>query len=60
MGRLPRLSMLSIAVRQANLVLKAPHPSGLSAYKGFWGCKHFSQANAYLGPDNAIDWDLRS
>ena len=52
--------MLTIAVRQANLVLKAPHPSGLSAYKGFWGCKHFSQANAYLGPDNAIDWDLRS
>jgi uracil-DNA glycosylase len=29
-------------------VLKAPHPSPLSAHRGFLGCKHFSQANAYL------------
>uniref|UniRef100_UPI0040480B7B uracil-DNA glycosylase n=2 Tax=Roseivirga sp. TaxID=1964215 RepID=UPI0040480B7B len=31
-----------------NLILKAPHPSPLSSYRGFFGCKHFSQANAYL------------
>jgi uracil-DNA glycosylase len=31
-----------------HLVLKAPHPSPLSAYQGFLGCKHFSQANDYL------------
>lgn len=31
-----------------HLVLKAPHPSPLSSYRGFFGCKHFSQANAYL------------
>lgn len=31
-----------------NCVLTAPHPSPLSAYRGFLGCKHFSQANAYL------------
>ena len=31
-----------------HLVLKAPHPSPLSAYQGFFGCKHFSQANAFL------------
>jgi uracil-DNA glycosylase len=31
-----------------NLVLTAAHPSPLSAYKGFLGCKHFSQANEYL------------
>lgn len=31
-----------------NLILKAVHPSPLSAYRGFFGCKHFSQANAYL------------
>ncbi len=31
-----------------HLVLKAPHPSPLSAYRGFFGCKHFSQANNYL------------
>lgn len=31
-----------------NLILKAPHPSPLSAYRGFFGCHHFSQANQYL------------
>lgn len=31
-----------------HLVLKAPHPSPLSAYRGFFGCKHFSKANDYL------------
>jgi uracil-DNA glycosylase len=31
-----------------NLILKAPHPSPLSAYRGFMGCGHFSIANAYL------------
>jgi uracil-DNA glycosylase len=33
---------------EKHLVLKAAHPSPLSAYNGFYGCKHFSQANAYL------------
>ncbi len=31
-----------------HLVLQAPHPSPLSAYRGFFGCKHFSRANAWL------------
>lgn len=31
-----------------NCILRAPHPSPLSAYRGFFGCKHFSQANQYL------------
>ena len=31
-----------------NLILKSVHPSPLSAYRGFFGCKHFSQANNYL------------
>lgn len=31
-----------------HLVLIAPHPSPLSAYRGFFGCKHFSQTNEYL------------
>lgn len=31
-----------------NFVLKSVHPSPLSVYRGFFGCKHFSQANAYL------------
>lgn len=31
-----------------NLILSAPHPSPLSSYRGFFGCKHFSKANDYL------------
>jgi uracil-DNA glycosylase len=34
--------------RKRHLVLTAPHPSPLSAYRGFFGCKHFSKANRYL------------
>lgn len=34
--------------RQRHLVLTSPHPSPLSAYRGFFGNRHFSQANAYL------------
>ena len=34
--------------RSKHLVLEAPHPSPLSAYRGFFGCQHFSKANAYL------------
>ena len=45
---------------EKNLILKSPHPSPLSAYKGFFGCKHFSKANAYLKQQeiSAIDWQL--
>lgn len=41
-----------------HLLLKAPHPSPLSAYQGFFGCKHFSQANAFLEGKgiNAVKW----
>lgn len=37
-----------VADASKNLVLKSVHPSPLSVYRGFFGCKHFSQANAYL------------
>jgi len=39
-------------------VLKSPHPSPFSAYQGFFGCKHFSQANEYLTRSGReeIDW----
>jgi uracil-DNA glycosylase len=43
-----------------HLVLKAPHPSPLSASRGFFGCRHFSKANAYLiqqGLD-PVEWQL--
>lgn len=41
-----------------NLVLKAPHPSPLSSYRGFFGSKPFSQTNAYLTEhgQSGIDW----
>jgi len=43
-----------------HLVLKAPHPSPLSAHSGFLGCKHFSKANAFLESRGLapIDWAL--
>ena len=43
-----------------HLVLKAPHPSPLSAYNGFFGCRHFSKANAFLKQNGLppIDWGL--
>lgn len=37
-----------IADPARNLVLRSVHPSPLSVYRGFFGCRHFSQANAYL------------
>ena len=42
-----------------HLVLEAPHPSPLSAYRGFFGSKHFSQANAFLKRNDVeiIHWD---
>ena len=46
--------------RHRHLVLTAPHPSPLSAYRGFFGCRHFSQANAYLAQHGIapIDWQI--
>jgi uracil-DNA glycosylase len=41
-----------------HLILNAPHPSPLSAHTGFFGCRHFSKANAYLEAKGrgAVDW----
>ena len=45
-------------IEKQHLVLKAPHPSPLSAYRGFFGCKHFSKANEFLKSirKEPIDW----
>jgi uracil-DNA glycosylase len=45
-----------------HLVLKAAHPSGLSASRGFFGCKHFSKTNEYLEQHgkSPVDWALIS
>ncbi len=47
-----------IAPERGHLILEAPHPSPLSAYRGFFGCRHFSKANAYLKSKGIqeIDW----
>ena len=41
-------------------VLRAPHPSPLSAHRGFFGCRHFSRTNSYLEStgQQPIDWSL--
>lgn len=46
--------------KQKHLVLKAPHPSPLSAYRGFIGCRHFSICNEFLNKSqkNAINWQI--
>lgn len=43
-----------------HLTLKAPHPSPLSAHSGFFGCRHFSKANAFLESNGLkpVDWAL--
>lgn len=45
-----------------HLILKAPHPSPLSAYRGFFGCKHFSKANEFLTSNGctSIDWQIEN
>lgn len=45
-----------------HLVLKAPHPSPLSAYRGFFGCRHFSQCNEFLIKNGIepIDWQIEN
>ena len=48
--------------RARHCVLTAPHPSPLSAHRGFLGCRHFSQANAFLEANQRqpVDWSLSS
>ena len=50
----------SVIDRRKHLVLKAPHPSPLSAHRGFLGCRHFSKANDYLQEhgQQPIDWSV--
>lgn len=45
-----------------HLILTAPHPSPLSAYRGFFGCRHFSKANEFLSQRGIapIDWQIEN
>ncbi len=49
----------ALVTNKNHYVLKAAHPSPLSAYNGFFGCKHFSKANDFLEKD-AIDWQIEN
>lgn len=53
-------SKASMIDRSRHLVLEAPHPSPLSAHHGFFGCRHFSQANRFLEAHgrSGIDWQI--
>ncbi len=58
----PAQAKASMLNNPKHLVLKAPHPSPLSAYRGFFGCKHFSQTNAFLveNGETPIDWQIEN
>ncbi|MEG2923632.1 MAG: uracil-DNA glycosylase family protein, partial [Oscillospiraceae bacterium] len=56
----PAQSKEPMLTNPKQLILKAPHPSPLSAYRGFFGSKPFSKANAFLAENGIepIDWQL--
>ena len=56
----PAQSKMSMLDNPKHKVFTAPHPSPLSAHRGFFGCKHFSQANAFLEENGlaTIDWQI--
>ncbi|MDE6904648.1 MAG: uracil-DNA glycosylase [Lachnospiraceae bacterium] len=58
----PAQSKIPMLTNQEHLILKAPHPSPLSAYRGFFGCRHFSQANEFLESHGLekIDWQIEN
>ncbi len=58
----PAQSKIPMLTNPKHLILKAPHPSPLSAYRGFFGCKHFSQANEFLEKNGmtTIDWQIEN
>ncbi|MBQ8305738.1 MAG: uracil-DNA glycosylase [Blautia sp.] len=58
----PAQNKKSMLHNPRHLVLEAPHPSPLSAYRGFFGCRHFSQANEFLQQNGIapIDWQIEN
>lgn len=56
----PAQSKIPTLTNPKHLILKAPHPSPLSAHRGFFGCRHFSQANEFLERNGVepIDWQI--
>jgi uracil-DNA glycosylase len=56
----PAQSKIPMLTNSRHQILKAPHPSPLSAYRGFFGCRHFSKANEFLQANGVepIDWQI--
>lgn len=56
----PAQTKMKMLNNPKHLVLTAPHPSPLSAYRGFFGCRHFSKANEFLMKNGIepIDWQI--
>ena len=52
----------ALITNKNHYILKAPHPSPLSAYRGFFGCKHFSKTNEILlnNGETPIDWQIKN
>ena len=59
-GRAAASKAVLVPPERGHTVLTAAHPSGLSAHRGFFGCRHFSKANAALAARGAapVDWRL--
>lgn len=58
----PAQRKIPMLTNPKHLILKAAHPSPLSANNGFFGCKHFSQANEFLKANGVepIDWQIEN
>ena len=58
----PAQSKIPMLTNPKHLILTAPHPSPLSAYRGFFGCRHFSKANEFLQANGVepIDWQIEN
>jgi len=58
----PAQSKIKMLTNPKHLILKTVHPSPLSAYRGFFGCKHFSKANEFLEANGCdpIDWQIEN
>ena len=58
----PAQSKIPMLTNPKHLILQAPHPSPLSAYRGFFCCRHFSRANAFLeaNGERPIDWQIEN
>ena len=58
----PAQSKIPMLTNPKHLILKASHPSPLSAFRGFFGCRHFSQANDFLKSHGVepIDWQIEN